>query len=197
MSRSLIPTGVLTATLAMVIAVFAATASAQSEPMAPAHGATPEPSAEPAPAAKHPLFHGTGYSIVGGISESSVLGFGWNFDSLLFAAGVGLKYDPNGLMPPPANKDKFSFTAFLSTSYMVYNTYPFAMGPELAWVTSLAPGKAITGYSQLQPGWALWYAPWNAPILIGTALQLPITFTKGRKATLETTYPGIRVIWAL
>jgi hypothetical protein len=183
--------------VAVMVMAVSAGAFAQSEPMAPAHGATPEPAAEPMPAAKHPLFHGTGYSFVGGISESPVLGFGWNVDALLFAAGVGLKYDANGLMPPPADKDKFSLTAFVSASYMAYNTYPFAMGPELAWVTSLAPGDAVTQYSQLQPGLALWYAPWNAPILIGTALQLPITFTKGRKATIETTYPGIRVIWAL
>lgn len=187
---------ILAGLLAITSSVFTQIAGAQDGTANDTTTTHPELTTKPAAPPDHPLFHGVHTSVSGELSSSPVLTFGWNIDAALFAVGVGFKYDPNGLMPAPAPKEKFSFTLFLSGAYMVYNKFPFACGPELGYVTSLAPGKAITGYSQLLPALAFWYAPFNAPILLGTALQLPITFTKGRDATIETTYPGVRVIWA-
>jgi hypothetical protein len=189
-------TRILAGLLAISAGIFSQAAGAQDNAANGVTEAHPGLTTAPAAPAGHPLFHGVKTSISGELSSSPVLTFGWNVDAALFAIGVGFKYDPNGLMPAPAPKEKFSFTLFASAAYMLYNTFPFACGPELGFVTALAPGDAITGYSQLLPALALWYAPFNAPILLGTALQLPVTFTKGREATIQTTYPGVRVIWA-
>jgi hypothetical protein len=77
---------------------------------------------------------------------------------------------------------------------MAYNTKPLAFGPELDFDAQLAPGTPF-GFTTLVPGFAIWYAPFPAPLYIGTMIGLRIGFMSYGNPTVATDYPGVRLRW--
>ena len=47
----------------------------------------------------------------------------------------------------------------------------------------------------IQPGIGVFYAPFPAPIVLGSALDLAITVPKTGSATVATVTPGLRIIY--
>jgi len=47
----------------------------------------------------------------------------------------------------------------------------------------------------LQPGYGMYYAPFNAPILIGTGLNLKTTLVKGAKPRVDLGTSGVRFLF--
>ena len=195
----------ITMAIALVSAA-AATAAAQepppAEPGPPAAPSAPTPSAAaaampetpPAPKAVPKLVgrHTTFYTSVG-VEESPTWTLGVSFPpGVSIAAGIQLEYNGNGLAP--MSEDKLSFRSFLYGAYYFYNKLPFAMGIEGAVATGLAP--TAFDVLTLQPGLVVYYAPFPAPVVIGTALDLQINFPKDLDPVVKTLMPGLRIIYA-
>jgi len=150
------------------------------------------------PAAEdHTMFHSGLVGVLGGVSDSPLVVAAVTPIDHMFV-GVGLSFNYNGAGQPDAAggrlNDKISSSLLLAAQYMVVDHAPFAMGPELFVVGSLAPEKAFTAL-QAQPGWAFWYCPFNAPLAIGSAidLQIQIPTQHGQKAVLNLLTPGLRL----
>jgi hypothetical protein len=164
--------------------------AATQGPAAPALDAPPTT----VPASK--LFAGGGVAILGTISASSQLALGFHAGAALFSIGLAIHYDPGGLVTGNGRSlDTLGLQLTGSFAYMAYNRHPLAFGPEIALASSIAPGPAFSSFTELQPGLALWYAPFKAPVMIGTALQLKLSFTQGADPVIETLYPGLRLRW--
>ena len=182
----------------------------QNEPIDPApfdnspppRRAAPE---QPAPAPRRALppppqepelmFEGGGIAIQGGIGGSSQILLGFNAGPALFGLGLGLGYDPMGApVSTGRSNETVSFNLATSFSYMAYNTKPVAFGPEVDFEATLAPGPAFSS-SALRFGFAMWYAPFHAPVYIGTMIGLRVGFVKGGDPSVSTEYPGLRLRW--
>ena len=151
-----------------------------------AQEATP-PAAPAAMPAERPLFEGTHFGVGGsfGADAPSVVLAG-NTNNILF--GVGLIYNHNA-----ANADADHANWILVGAYMMHNLFPFAMGPEVNFVPQLAP-NAFDAYS-IRAGWAFWYAPFNIPAVIGTAVYVNFDVTKGAPTVISTVTPAVRVVF--
>lgn len=143
-----------------------------------------------------PLFEGTHVAVLTAFNiNSPTLFIAPAVNSLLMGIGISYLHDGNGLPPPntdPNTKDSFAFV--VTAAYMLHNQVPFAMGPEIALAVDVAP-SAVAGTTTVVPGWAFWYAPWKAPIAIGTALDVALTFPKGGSAIIATTTPSVRIVF--
>jgi hypothetical protein len=140
-----------------------------------------------------PLFEGTHFAVLAAFNEASpVLFIAPAINSLLMGIGIEWKHDGNGI--PPGGPDKDQALVVVTAAYMLHNQVPFAMGPEIAIAATLAPGSPFDT-TVVTPGWAFWYAPWKAPIAIGTALDVSLTFPKGAKAIIATTTPSVRIVF--
>jgi hypothetical protein len=157
-----------------------------------------------APEAPTKLFTGGGVAVLGSVGSSEEVALGFHGGAALFSVGLAIHYDPAGLSTPGAGSmttgsnrslDTVGLRLTSSFAYMAYNRAPLAFGPELGLATSIAPGPAITTYSELQPGLAMWYAPFKAPLLLGTAVQFRVIFSKGADPVIATSYPGLRIRW--
>lgn len=206
-----------------LVGATAATAHAQdaTPPPAAAPAAEPPPMAHPS----HPLVAGpisyftattinsTGscaFTITGQASSTDLCGpdatlqFGISGGpGFSVGIGVGFLYSSKGFGIPGDNT-KFALQGTIFGAYYVYNKFPFAMGPELALTTELAgigDGPASTSgvFNPLTilPGWQFLYAPFNAPVLVGTALDLAILIPKSGGSTIVTSLqPELRVVYA-
>lgn len=164
----------------------------------------PTPAQQLAPAADAPetdarpskVFSRGGVALVGGIGGGSFLELGFNAGRALFSIGFSVRYEPAGLSNGTEHSlDTLSLALSGSVAIMAYNRTRLAFGPELAFTTNITPGPAITSATVLLPGLALWYKPFEAPLLIGTALQLALRFARGSDPVVETAYPGLRLRW--
>ena len=113
--------------------------------------------------------------------------------AFVIGGGLGLTYDMNGIPGPTGpTPDKLAGTVFLLAELMLINEGPFAMGPELMFQGSIAPGaflsrKAISG------GVCWWFAPWwNAPVLIGGAWHTKVSIISGLGTIVELQTPSVR-----
>jgi hypothetical protein len=158
-------------------------------PSAYAQDSTP-PAAPAAMPAERPLFDGTHFGVGGSFGvDSTAVTLTGNAGAVLYAVGLIFKYDGNAVAPV----DNTSASAILDLGYMVHNQFPFAMGPEVTLIPELAP-KGF-GTNVLQAGWAFWYAPWNIPAVIGTALFVQVVFPDGGKAVVSTVTPAVRIVF--
>lgn len=166
-----------------------------------------QPMAEPRPAQlrpvgpppDEPLFSGGGVAIQGGLGGSQQILLSFNASAALFGLGLGFGYDQAGVIPATqgatdASTETISFQLAAYFAYMAYNTKPLAFGPEIDFEAQLAPGTPFE-VSTLVPGFAVWYAPFPAPLMIGTMLGLRIGFRSYGNPTVSTDYPGVRLRW--
>ncbi|HEY8086211.1 MAG TPA: PHB depolymerase family esterase [Polyangiaceae bacterium] len=122
-------------------------------------------------------------------------------DHLATTVGLGFTYDANGSPTSPltgikgAPNNKVGSDMFLDVIYFVHDQVPFAMGPELNFIGSLSPNYPMTAVV-LTPMWALRYAPWKAPIAIGTGLGVGFTFVKGMKPMASLATQGLDIVYA-
>jgi len=135
--------------------------------------------------------------VLGGVNDSPfLLGAIAPIDHMLIGAGLSFDYNGDGQTDAAGNKlnDKVASNLVLAVQYMVFDKSPFAMGPEIFLVGSLAPGKAFD-YLLVRPGWGFWYTPWQAPIAIGSALTVEVTVPTQdeQKVTLSSLTPGLRL----
>lgn len=167
---------------------------------APAGGA-PAPAAPPEHAmmASH-KFTGdaVSYYINGTVADSPLLSVGLTLpNGFTFAIGGALDYSSKGLLvngTPTA--DKTSFEGLLYGAYYFYNKFPVGIAAEVALVAPLAPNFNVF---TVQPGLAIYYAPFAAPIVVGAALDFQINAFRGDLAPLgteiKTLTPGLRIVY--
>lgn len=161
---------------------------ARAQEAAPAPAPAPAPAA--APAVTPHLIGGNTGVIVGGVSDQPYAFGGVALDGgIILGLGVGVAYD--GTLAA----DKTSALGILHGSYMIKNSANFAAGPELFVIMPFAPTAAST--LTFRPGFALWYAPFSAPVLFGTAIDLDITYVKtGGNVKFGLVTPGLRIGYA-
>ena len=153
-----------------------------------AQEATPPAAPAPMPA-ERPLFDGTHFGVGGsfGADAPSVVLAG-NSNQILF--GVGLIYNHNSNIPMT---DADHANLILVGAYMLHNQFPFAMGPEVNFIPELAP-IAFDQFS-IRAGWAFWYAPFNIPAVVGTAVYVNFDVAKGASTVISTVTPAVRVVF--
>jgi hypothetical protein len=187
--------------LLAVFAVLVSTlAAAQEEPSAsPQAPSVPAealpPAAKPAGEAP-PLIGGFRPGIIASVSDLPFVSAGYQLDGGIFASlGLGLTYDGNGLAGPAGPTDKkVGGSVVLYGAKMLKNSFPIAHGPELG---VLLPFGATSFFDVvvLQPGYGMYYAPFNAPILIGTGIVLKTTLVKGAKPRMDLGTSGVRFLF--
>ena len=123
-----------------------------------------------------------------GKSAGGVLGAYVPADHFGIALGLGLdrSITPTG----PVWNTKI----IAAVTCMVYDIYPFATGPEFIFTGVATPGPFFnTMY--LQPGWSFWYAPFHAPIGVGSVIQGTITISSGKDLTFDSDVPTLRLFY--
>jgi hypothetical protein len=202
---------IMSITLGLGLAMAATPALADDEaPKEDAPAAkedAPPPQKDEAPAEKkhkHKASMGPQGAFFTGASVSSLPAvlFGYfPVDDLATTIGLGFTYNGNGAVISPLTgvkgtpNNKIGEDLFLDLIYFVHDQGPFAMGPELNFISSLSPdyaGSVIV----LTPMWALRYAPWKAPIAIGTGLGVGFTFAKGEKPMASLATQGLDLVYA-
>jgi hypothetical protein len=135
-----------------------------------------------------PVFEGTHFGIGSSFGGDSPVAFlAGNTNAILWGAGLIFAYDGNAMT------DKTHANLVLSLGYMVHNQFPFAMGPEVDWIPSLAPSAFDT--NSVRAGWALWYAPWNIPAVVGTAVFVNFDIASGKSAVVTSVTPAVRIVF--
>ena len=141
----------------------------------------------------------TSYYITGGVADNAMLSVGITFaNGLTFAIGGAFDYQSNGLVQANGTlaTDKTQFEGLLYGAYYFYNKFPVGVAVELALDAPVAPH-----YDRLtvQPGLAMYYAPFAAPIVIGTALDFQINVfrddLKPLGTQIKTVTPGVRLVY--
>ncbi len=141
-----------------------------------------------------PLIAGPVGSALTFVSDSPALIGGVGFDGGLFlGAGFSLDFNPN-----VANDGEESASVHTSLIlygfYAVHNEAPVALGPELLLHANLTPGDVLSPFV-IQPGFAFYVAPFDAPVLIGSALSLQIVTQRGEDPAIKTLSPALRFGW--
>ena len=182
----------------VLVSIMAATAYADDPPAPPAPAPAPAPTPEPAAPRK---FVGvkTTYYVSGGVADSTFWTIGTTFaPGVSIAVGLNINYDRNGLAIPgmtTRSTDKLSFQGIINGTYYFYNVFPYGIAAELALITPLAPSAFDPSYT-IRPGVVFYYAPFHAPLVFGTALDLAITVPKGpAKVSVQTVTPGVRLVY--
>lgn len=179
--------------LAGVLGVTAGTARADD----------PAPAAAPAPAPMAPAEHRfTGekqsYFISGGVADSPFLSFGTTLPAgMTFSIGVDFNYAGDGLLNPATGMpgtDKVGINGLIYGAYYLVNQFPIGIAAELAVIAPLAP-KSFDPFIQFQPGLAVLYAPFHAPVVIGSGLDLAIVKPKTGSVSVHTVTPGLRLVY--
>jgi hypothetical protein len=157
-----------------------------------------EPAPPPVVAVSHPpLFNGVAFGALVSASQVPSLILVGSYNSLLFGAGVQFSYNRAGL--PDAGGaptgDKVLMSAAFDLQYMVFNRNPVAIGPEVDYATSLAPVNPFK-VNNVTAGVAFWYAPFNAPVLLGGAWLVSISNAPGAPTTVDLLTPALRAVLA-
>jgi hypothetical protein len=185
--------------VALVLALsWLASASAfAQDSTAPAAPAASVPAAAAPMPADRPLYEGTRLGIASSFGADSPQVFlAGSTGSVLWGIGVAnFKYDGNAVASPTnPGGDKTTADLVVSLAYMVHNQYPFAMGPEVDYIPTLAPKSFDTNV--IQAGWALWYAPFHIPAVIGTAALVTIVMPPSPgKAVVTAVTPAVRIVF--
>lgn len=139
-----------------------------------------------------PLLSGLHLAAITGVSEIPAVFAGLSWNALQLAVGVAASNEV-----PPGGTGPNSVYAGLITSvqYAVYNRAPVALGPEISWSTNLT-GEAFRS-NTLLPGFGFWFAPFNAPILLGCAWNVRLSFAQGKDATFAFMTPALRLAFGL
>lgn len=117
------------------------------------------------------------------------------------AGGLGLAINANGGAKSPLTGLKGDSNAtvgsdlVLAMAYFIIDKFPFAMGPELVVTGSIAPGDPFAT-TVVSPMVALRYAPWAAPVAIGTDLGVAIAMVHGEKPSAGLTTNGLDILFA-
>jgi hypothetical protein len=171
--------------VATLAVLWLGTHSAQAQEVPAA--APPAPATTAAPP-ERPLFADVhvGIATSFGVDSPTVVLAG-NAGAVLWGIGASYKHDGN------ATGDQDTASGVLNLAYMVYNKFPFAMGPEVTFIPELAP----KGFSNnaVQAGWGLWYAPFNIPAVVGTAILVQAVFPDGGSAVVTTVTPAVRIVF--
>jgi hypothetical protein len=134
------------------------------------------------------------------VSESPNVVVGLNWNALVFGLGTNMNYQSNGAATAEEQQSRprrFVLGAVAAVQYMVYNRAPIAFGPEVICATNLRPGRAFET-NLIAAGIGFWYAPFNAPILLGTAWNARISFGRdGRDAAFTLATPSLRLGFGL
>jgi hypothetical protein len=113
------------------------------------------------------------------------------------SVGLNINYNGNGLPVAGSatpSSDKFAFTGILYGAYYFYNKFPVGIAAEAAVVEPLSP-KASDPFTIIQPGIGIFYAPFPAPIVLGSGLDLQITIPKNGSTVVQTVTPGLRIVY--
>lgn len=179
--------------LAGMLGVTAGTARADD----PAPAAAP--AAAPMAAGEH-RFTGDkqAFFISGGVADSPFFTLGTTLPAgVTFSVGLNINYDGNGLAIPGSamrSTDKLAVTGLLYSAYYIYNKFPVGIAAEAALVAPLSP-NAFDPFFIVQPGIGIFYAPFPAPIVLGSALDLSITKPKNGSVSVSTVTPGLRIVY--
>jgi poly(hydroxyalkanoate) depolymerase family esterase len=187
-------------------ALFAATPAHADDGAAgdhPGDDVAPVPAPDEKPTPKHAYLGPRGTFFTGAsVSALPAVLFGYfPVDHLATTIGLGLTYDANGSPTSPltgikgAPNNRVGSDAFLDVIYFVHDAAPFAMGPELNFIGSLSPNYPMTAVV-VTPMWALRYAPWKAPVAIGTGLGVGFTFERGMKPMASLATQGLDIVYA-
>jgi hypothetical protein len=122
-------------------------------------------------------------------------------DSFIGGLGISAHHDANGLADPATGvpgDDKLALALYPYLSYMIVNKFPFAMGPELGAVVSMAPGD-VGDPTVVLPGWTFWFRPFDPKVKIGFgfAWDISISMAKGRDPVIDLVTPGLRFGWLI
>lgn len=184
-----------------IVAFFIALSSIAAFADGPPGAGAPPPGAPGAmPWAPKYMYKAGGLGTMGLFSDKPGIGFAYlPIDHAMVALAVGLKYDGNGLpipMSPTGARmpSQWAWDLILSVEYMIHDSYPFAMGPQFAAIMNFYPGDSLANVI-LMPAWGFWYAPFNAPIGIGSALAVQIQLTKGMEPVVSLVTPGVRFVY--
>jgi len=162
----------------------------------------PAPSGGAAPMAMPRKFTGDqqAFFVAGGVADSTTWTIGTTLPAgVTISVGLNINYDGNGLAVPGTmmrSSDKFAFAGVLYGAYYLVNKFPIGIAIEAAVVEPLSPtvGSPAT---VIQPGIGLFYAPFPAPIVLGSGLDLQIVIPKadGAKPSIQTVTPGLRIAY--
>ena len=155
---------------------------------------TPPPAPMPPQAGPHPLLVGTHLASYFQVASQPTVAAMITVDAFLLGIGANFTYNGNGNVngASPATKDKFAFGSVVYGSYAVINRAPFFLHPEVAWITSWAPGSAFTQMNIVAPGLGFGFAPWAAPIILDAAWDVNFIFVNGAKPVIASS-PALRI----
>jgi phosphoglycerol transferase MdoB-like AlkP superfamily enzyme len=88
----------------------------------------------------------------------------------------------------------FRDASFADGAYYFVNKFPVGIAVEAAVVEPLSP-TAGSPATVIQPGIGVYYAPFPAPIVLGSGLDLQIVIPKGGSTTVQTVTPGLRIVY--
>jgi len=158
----------------------------------------PAPSGGAAPMAAPRKFTGDqqAFFISGGVGDNAFWTIGTTLPvGVTISVGLDFKYASDGLMPPTVT-DKVAFNGVLYGAYYIYNKFPVGIAVEAAVIEPLAPSPPNGAPAPIiQPGIGILYAPFPAPIVLGSGLDLQISFIKGGGTVVNTVTPGLRIVY--
>jgi hypothetical protein len=138
------------------------------------------------------------FFISGGVANSTTWTIGTTLPAgVTISVGLDLNYDSNGLLAPGAtmrSTDKVAFSGVLYGAYYIYNKFPVGIAAEAAVVEPLSP-TAGSPATTVVPGIGIFYAPFPAPIVLGSGLDVQISFVKGGGTVVQTVTPGLRIVY--
>jgi hypothetical protein len=191
--------GYLVLLLAGVLGAAGGTAWADDPKTAAAGGGASE--APAAPMAMPRKFTGDqqAFFISGGVADSTTWSIGTTLPAgVTISIGLDINYNGNGLPGPTGapGSDKFAFSGVLYGAYYIVNKFPIGIAIEAAVVEPLSP-TAGSPATVIQPGIGIFYAPFPAPIVLGSGLDLQIVIPKadGAKPIVQTVTPGLRIVY--
>lgn len=175
-----------------IVGLIPDTLRAQVDPPAAPPEAAPPP-VEPSPPAKRPLFSGVHLGAYAAFEEIPGVLLGLNIGPLVLAGGSTFEYDGNGLVDGSGMRtnDNFSASATISAAYVFYNIAPVAMGPALAYSGDVAP-NAFDRHV-VNASWVMYFAPFQAPIVLVTVLSARLTLEKNQDPIFELVTPSVLI----
>ena len=155
------------------------------------------PSGGAAPMAAPRKFTGDqqAFFISGGVADSNTWSIGTTLPAgVTLSVGLNITYSSDGLPMQTDTSKKFAFSGVLYGAYYIVNKFPIGIAIEAALVEPLSPDEGSPA-RVIQPGIGVFYAPFPAPIVLGSGLDLQIVMPKGGSTTVQTVTPGLRITY--
>lgn len=136
------------------------------------------------------LFHPGKFGVLGYMGASApgvVVGY-VPMPHLAVAGGFGLS------VPASGGVDS---NIVLVASYFFYDKFPFAIGPEVFYEGRISSSTGASPFSHhiIEAGIAFWYAPFSAPIGIGSVVHARVEIESGQNTTFSIATPTVRVFY--